>query len=208
MSPDKIRDAARTREKILNTAERLFAEKGYARTTIDRISQVSNTSGALIMFHFKSKKELYSAVKARIVQRYMSDDRYTPPADHSLEAQFTYIINNIFEFYQNNPRMLRLANWSVLEGDSSPWPGEDELHHIFLEIIAKLQSSGAIRSDLTPMHILIMLSGSIHIWWEYHQHFSSHLSTPSGSTAESTINDRYRHDLLQIVLQGIKSDIK
>ena len=203
MSNSKTRDAERTKARIIQASEILFAEKGFARTTINDISQASGTSGALIIFHFKNKKNIYSAVKSALVKKYLKNKTYDLPEEGNPEAQISYIINNIFKFYQENPQMLRLANWSLLEGDIDPWPGEDELHHIFLDIISSLQQRDLIRNDLTPMNILIMICGSVHIWWEYHQHFLKHLNT----TEDPVSSDKnYRDEMLRLIIRGLSKN--
>ena len=203
MTSTKTRDAERTKSRIIQAAGDLFSEKGFAKTTISDISKASGTSGALIIFHFKNKKNIYSAVKHTIVQKYLKNNNYTLPLESSFEEQISYIVNNIFKFYQENPQMLKLANWSMLEGDTDPWPGEDELHHIFLDIITRLQERELIRKDLTPMNILIMICGSIHIWWEYHQHFLTHQNTTGNNTS---VDQNYKDEMLRIVLRGLSEN--
>jgi len=51
-----------TKQKILNTALILFAEKGYSSTTIEEIAKISKISKGLVYNHFKSKKHLLNEV--------------------------------------------------------------------------------------------------------------------------------------------------
>ena len=167
----KLRDADETKKRILDAAETLFSEKGFAGTTLREISKASKASGPLIVFHFKDKQGIYSAVKAAIIKRYIETDKKNPPANDSFCAFIEHVLTSMFQFYRDNPTMIRLANWDRLEGNNDPWPGEDEMHHIYRDHIRLAQEQGEIRSDLTPLNISIMISGVMHIWWEYHEHF-------------------------------------
>ncbi len=47
-----------TVEKILSAAERLFAQKGYAKTTLQDIIDTTGLSKGAVYHHFKSKEEI------------------------------------------------------------------------------------------------------------------------------------------------------
>ena len=56
-----------TRNFILETAFRLFIEKGYERTSIqDIIDQLGGLSKGAIYHHFKSKEDILTAVCERM----------------------------------------------------------------------------------------------------------------------------------------------
>ncbi len=54
-----------TVEKILDAAERLFAEKGYAHTTLQDVIDATGLSKGAVYHHFKSKEELAAKVGGR-----------------------------------------------------------------------------------------------------------------------------------------------
>ena len=64
------RDAARTRARILAIAQQLFAEHGYAGTSIADIASELGTSKAALYYHFASKEEILSALVAEPVAGY------------------------------------------------------------------------------------------------------------------------------------------
>ncbi len=199
MAPARKREGALTKEAILRAAEELFADKGFAGTSISQIAQKSGCSGPLIVFHFKDKRRLYEAVKAAIVQR--SKSHLEPPEIfEDFASALRSIVASMFAFYKNNPTMIRLANWGRLEGDDDDWPGEDEPLERYLDVIHQGQRRGQVRSDLSPQRILIMISGTIHIWWEYHDRFMRDL----GPNANPEIEDqRYYEQLIEVLLRGV-----
>ncbi len=75
-------------EAILETAERLFADKGYAETRMQEVAEGARTSLRTVYRLFPSKRDLYGAINARrgaeIVDATiaaMPDFRASPPAN-------------------------------------------------------------------------------------------------------------------------------
>ena len=58
-----------TVEKILSAAERLFAQKGYAKTTLQDIIDTTGLSKGAVYHHFKSKEEIAAKVGDRLGAR-------------------------------------------------------------------------------------------------------------------------------------------
>ena len=59
------RNGAPTRERILDTAERLVIENGFAATTVDQVIAESGTSKGSFFHHFGSKLDLARSLVAR-----------------------------------------------------------------------------------------------------------------------------------------------
>ncbi|MGH7561874.1 MAG: TetR/AcrR family transcriptional regulator [Gemmatimonadales bacterium] len=62
---EKVRDAERTRELILDAAEQLFAERGYEETSLAEVGRLAGVSRATPGYFFGSKAELHRAVLER-----------------------------------------------------------------------------------------------------------------------------------------------
>lgn len=60
-------DAQLTREKLLDTAEVVFSNKGVARTSLQDIAQAAGMTRGAIYWHFEDKAALFSAMMDRIV---------------------------------------------------------------------------------------------------------------------------------------------
>lgn len=63
--PGRPEGASVVREKILDASETLFANLGYAGTTLRRAADAADVTQALISYYFKSKYGLYEAVFMR-----------------------------------------------------------------------------------------------------------------------------------------------
>lgn len=60
-----MEDAASTRQRLVDAAERLFAERGYEGTSMRTLADVAGTNVAAANYHFGSKEGLLKAVVAR-----------------------------------------------------------------------------------------------------------------------------------------------
>lgn len=60
-----MNDSAVTKEKILDAAERFFAENGYTGTSLRMITAAADVNLAAVNYHFHSKEALIRAVYAR-----------------------------------------------------------------------------------------------------------------------------------------------
>ncbi|NHI00605.1 MULTISPECIES: TetR/AcrR family transcriptional regulator [Oceanimonas] len=82
-----------TRQKILDTAEVLFAEQGFNDTSLRQITRMAGVNLASVSYHFGSRKDLIKAVMDRYLSRFMPalDDalqRLLPRPDIALEQVF------------------------------------------------------------------------------------------------------------------------
>lgn len=59
-------EAAATRELLLDTAERVFAERGVTRASLQDIASAAGLTRGAIYWHFKDKAELYIAMMERV----------------------------------------------------------------------------------------------------------------------------------------------
>lgn len=79
-----------TKEKILDTAERLFAEQGIGGTSLRQIIGVAGVNLAAVHYHFGSKENLLEAVFVRRIERVNRErlemlDRYEAAGSPTLE---------------------------------------------------------------------------------------------------------------------------
>jgi TetR/AcrR family transcriptional regulator, regulator of cefoperazone and chloramphenicol sensitivity len=65
MMPESSRQAPGTRERLLDTAERLFAVRGFAATSVREITDAAGANLGAVNYHFRSKENLYAEVFTR-----------------------------------------------------------------------------------------------------------------------------------------------
>src|ERR1019366_7678183 len=113
-----------TKEKILDTAERLIGEQGYAATSLRQIIATAGVNLAAVHYHFGSKEDLLDAVvlrkvtpvnEARIawLERVEAEAGSGPPeVEKVLESFFLPTA----EVAGRNPGFVRLMGRMLMEG--------------------------------------------------------------------------------------------
>lgn len=94
-----------TREKILDAAMALIAERGYAATPIDVICREVNVSPPTIYHHFGSKEGLLAAVVERSVSEWYADLEAAVPLGSESIDRFA---DAMADSMRNRPDILRL----------------------------------------------------------------------------------------------------
>lgn len=167
---ERTRDSEATRKAVLVAAERLFAEQGFAATSMRDISQESGVSHPLIHHHFGTKNDLYTAVKRRLVEDYaLRFPNAAKAANRPLNIRSE--LRRIMKYIGGNPMMLRLVARTHVEGDHQIWPGEPTVLDMLCRRIAISQKRKLIRDDVSPEHLSIMLLGVVYFWLEGRNHF-------------------------------------
>jgi len=192
---ERVRDAEGTRHAVLNAAERLFAEQGFAATSMRDISNASGVSHPLIHHHFGTKNDLYSAVKRRLVEDYA---RRFPNAAKAANRPLNIRaeMRRIMKYIGGNPMLLRLVARTHVEGDNQVWPGEPAVLDMLRRRIAISQKRKLIRDDVSPEHLSIMVLGLVYFWLEGREHFVQRLG--------NNVNDKdYLIQAIAVLERGI-----
>lgn len=113
-----------TKQRILDTAERLFAEHGYAGTSMRQVTAAAGVNLAAIHYHFGSKDELLDAVVLRragpvnaerlaLLEAAQAESAGQPvPVETSLEA----LLRPMVAVATQNEQFLRLMGRVYAEG--------------------------------------------------------------------------------------------
>ncbi|MFE4644955.1 TetR family transcriptional regulator [Streptomyces sp. NPDC056652] len=80
--PERRRNAAETRQALLDAATTLFAERGFDSTTVRDIAGLAEANQALVFRYFGSKEALFEEVMAEVGRERLA----TTPAEHLLAA--------------------------------------------------------------------------------------------------------------------------
>ena len=168
----KKRDAEDTKTRVLESAEKLFAGKGFSGTSIADISKSSGVSDGLILYHFKSKERLYKEVIERSAARYMGvlkglRDKNLPPAEMMKES-----LKAVFDFWRKDKTYNRISLWAYLERRETTAVNEAKLTAGLAAYLTSLQDSGHFPRRIHPTVFLSMIIGPIHFWFRYRTRFT------------------------------------
>ncbi len=119
-SPEKERNAGRTREAILTAAEHLFAERGYDATSFTDVGAAAGVSRGTPGYFFGSKEQLYRDVLERCLERVRAAvrsgrERALASAEPP-EVVLAGAVGEYFDFIAANPDFVRLLEREALDG--------------------------------------------------------------------------------------------
>lgn len=186
-TPRPSRKPSAKREAILDAAQILFLEEGYAATSMDAVATAASVSKATIYSHFESKDQLFAAIMHRRCEQHFAFS----PADDSMDARraFTLYGERLLGLLMQ-PAALALYRVVVAESHRSP-----ELARTFYETgpirgkttiaatVERLRERGELAAEADPMVIadqfIAMLRAEA-----YHRAL---LDLPPGRSAADTV---------------------
>jgi len=96
----EIREA--TRANLVNSALRLFAENGYAHSSIRKIAQEAGVSVGLLYHYFDNKEQVLTAVFNNCMEIISTSFNGVDEIEAPL-ARINFLVRTIFETLQNDP---------------------------------------------------------------------------------------------------------
>jgi AcrR family transcriptional regulator len=123
-APASTRDAARSRAAIIDAAEALFAERGYAGTSLGDIGTRAGLSRGTPSYFYGSKEQLYVAVLERVfaareeatAAAFAPLHAWAATGEGTLDAALTHAVEGYMAFLLERPTFVRLIEWEELEG--------------------------------------------------------------------------------------------
>jgi len=87
------RDPNTTRALILETAERLMLEEGYAAVSTRRVAKEAGLTGALVHYYYPTTDDLFIALHRLMTERHLEQLKQAPASDRPLETLWQFQID-------------------------------------------------------------------------------------------------------------------
>lgn len=144
-------DALDIRERLLQSALRIFTRKGYAATTVREIVAEAGVAKPALYYYFESKEGIYRV----LIQRFMANMGSimdSPPApDRSVREQLLQLADKIHDIAFQNRDALRLM-YGIYYGppQGAPFFNFDDIHIDFFEYVREIVRQGIRSGELEP----------------------------------------------------------
>ena len=208
--PERERNAPRTREAILDAAERLFAARGYEATSLTDVGAAAGVSRGTPGYFFGSKTELYRAVLERCLERVRAAIRsgreralasQEPP-----EVVLAGVVGEYFDFIVANPDFVRLIEWEALGGGKN-------IATLPPHLEAAQEALGAIVTELAldpsdPAEARQLLLSLIALSWFHVVHGPTVLRALSIDPSDPGFREQRRRHVINLVLQGVRGRLQ
>jgi len=201
-------DPEAAREDILDSAERLFAAKGFDGVSTAAIAKEAGVSQSQIHYHFDTKRKLWEKVFERRFADYFAaqSSLLDNPQMNDIERMRESIVS-YFEFFEKYPHYVRLMTRAQLdlgdegagEGDPAEAMGE-MLMRKGSEVIEAAQRAGRIRDDIRPDFAIIGFLSLVAHWFMS----GHHLMVETYDEKDREAHDReYLEFIIKVYLRGI-----
>ncbi len=154
------------RAAILEVASRLFAEKGYSRTTTAEIAQAAEVAEGTLYHHFDSKDGIYLTIFDEMVGEYLSGAERIARDGRTGAEMLSGLIRFHFDFLGRNQTrflvILRDFPSHLAEDDGRPARSRNRfgrMTDILCRVLAKGQEDGTLRSNFAARDTACLLRG-------------------------------------------------
>jgi AcrR family transcriptional regulator len=153
----KARDRKLRRSDILQAAERLFAEKGYHKTTIRDIAKQAQYAAGTIYLYFKDKDEIYFSLFEEKMQGLLKHIVVKVDAVETSRDKIASIVHGSLEFLMDNRDFLRIfvLELGEISAEKKLLESAIEKQHdaYMLDLFRQAQGEGVLRKDFDPKQI-------------------------------------------------------
>jgi TetR/AcrR family transcriptional regulator len=195
------RNPEATRGAILEAAEQLFVEAGFAATSMSDVAGRAGVTKSLIHHHFGSKEDLWNEVKRLRLSHYAEVQRRLLDEEDDDEATLLRrSTETFFGFLRENPEFVRLAAWMSLEDPRLGTVVFPDLVTRGVERLKQDQAAGRIRSDIDPKHLVAIFVSMCTHWFMARHTGMAPLRQGPGEDADRA----YLDDVLKVLFHGVR----
>lgn len=104
-----MRDAGRTKARILDAAEILFARSGLEGASTEAIARQAGVSKTMLFYYFQNKEQLYLTVLKRVIESVMDEGRAREIAQMDAAAALRATVLDYFNVHYQRPTYAELT---------------------------------------------------------------------------------------------------
>ena len=157
-----LRRPADTRDRVLQVAQALFAERGYRGTSLRDIAKRIGIKAPSLLHHFPSKQQLYIAVLDRMFESIEDRANAIAWGRESPQERMRQAVADAIDFIASRPDFVRIM-WKEMADESGVGRPVlkrrlPPLFSIALNFIFRGQREGAFRPEVDPQHFMWSLN--------------------------------------------------
>jgi len=189
------------KDRIMDAALRIFAEKGFQNATITEISKKAGVSEATIYEYFGTKEDLLFAIPEKISNDTYEASSNVIPYIKGVEGKIRAILLFYVQLYQTNPDYSALVLLQLMSNKRfRQTPAHAAIRkssHGLLDCIREGIADGTFKKDANPYLIRSMLMGTVeHLFIHWHMQ-----GMPKQKTSVADMLD----PLIEIIFDGIRA---
>jgi AcrR family transcriptional regulator len=150
------------RERIVASARRLFAARGFAGTSLQAVADAVGIRKPSLLYHFRSKDILRRAVLDDVLAHWKSELPHLLAESRSGKDRFAGAVGALVTFFETDPTRARLIVREMLDQPElvehllrehvRPWTG------LVVDYIRMGQSAGQVRPDVDAESYVVQIA--------------------------------------------------
>ncbi len=189
------------KDRIMDAALRIFADKGFQNATISEISKEAGVSEATIYEYFGTKEELLFAIPEKISNESHEDTERALPYIKGVEGRIRASLLTYVRLYQSNPDYSALVLLQLMSSKRfRQTPAHAAIRRSARALLGTIKEGiedGTFKKDSNAYLIRSLLLGTI-------EHLFIHWHMQGMPERETSIMDML-DSLIEIVLDGIRA---
>lgn len=157
----------RNREIILDAALEVFSLHGFRGATLDQIAEVAGLSKPNLLYYFRSKEEVHTALLTGLLDTWLDPLRAMDPAGNPMQEIMGYVRRKL-DLARDFPRESRLFANEILQGAPRMRDAiEGDLRQLVEEkatVLKAWMDQGRI-AQVDPVHLIFSI-------WALTQHYA------------------------------------
>lgn len=201
----EIDDNLPVKERLLQVATTLFAEKGYDGTTVDEIVDTAKVNKNMVYYYFGNKDKLYlaafEAAYAELEKLELSliHDKLTP--DQLIEK----LVHLYFKLHHEHEALTRLVLWENLNrgkhlGGPKLKNTRKRAYEVVSTVLERGKKEGTVRKDIDEKMLMISIIGMCQIFASNRYTLSRGLSIDLNS---NKVLQQGEQHVVRVLLRGI-----
>jgi AcrR family transcriptional regulator len=164
ISERKEREKEEMKKLIIDTANRLFVEQGFEKTSMRSIAEAMEYSPATIYLYFKDKSELFDAIHRQAFQVFFEYLSKVNVIEDPME-RLDVLGDQYLKFAMENPGyydlMLIMREPMSTQRNEGSWDQGDTSHKILTRTVEECVSKGYFK-DNDPAVVSFMIWSQVH----------------------------------------------
>ncbi len=199
------RNAAATKQRILDAGEREFAARGFAGARLREIAEAAGVQPALIHHYFTDKQGLYRAVLDCALLPTSTELWSLLGSRRDLEGLLTGFIDLLLRFYAENRNLLAILRHEALSGSSVLVELTKERTLPIIEALSRFleerQAAGEVRADVPAREIIV--AGMSMVVYPFVEEGMLEVMMPSVLLRDEASLERRKQAILTLLMSGI-----
>ena len=150
------------RQRLLDAGLKLFANRGYAGTAVQDITEEARVTKPTLYYYFENKEGLFQALVDQAMDERLRLMQQAAPPEKATVDQLTDIIATLTDFARRQPDLLRLT-FAIAFAAEGEYPSGFKKHakmHASFQFVLGIIQTGLDRGVLNPAYNVMELTQS------------------------------------------------